>query len=212
MQHATRVHRGEPGADTANDVDRRVLGKRPTRCQVCPQIDTVDVFHRQEQMSLDVTDVVHATDVRMRYLARDADLVVKLAEAPRIGRERTREELQRDRMTQPKILGEIDDAHPAPSELADDPIASAQLDASGHRCLEEVRGGRSRDPDERPGAAEGLDRSHCFVRVGQGKTCGLEVDERPAAEWTEAASLWRLRIAGRTAHARIIDGRREPRN
>jgi hypothetical protein len=133
-------------------------------------------------MSVGIADIVDAADVGMGDLPRDADLIVKLGEAMRIGRECGREKLQRDRMAEPQILGLIDDTHAAASELPDDPIAARQRHAAGQCRVAEVRDGRR------------------LAGAGRRQTCRLEVVERPAAEGTEAASLWSRRLAGRTAH------------
>ncbi len=103
------------------------------------QIQTVDVLHREEEMSVDIADIVNAADVGMGHLPRYAYLIVKLGEAMRIGRECRREKLQRDRMAEPQILALIDDTHAAASELPDNPIAARQRRAVGQCRVPEVR-------------------------------------------------------------------------
>ena len=62
----------------------------------------------------------------MRDLARRAHFVVKLREARGIAGDRVGQELQRDRLPEPEIVGAIDLAHAAFAEQADDAIAAVE--------------------------------------------------------------------------------------
>ena len=212
MQNAARVHRGEPGADAADHVDRGLLGKCTAGANMRRQIQTVDVLHREEEMSVGIADIVNAADVGMGDLPRYAYLIVKLGEAMRIGRECGREKLQRDRMAEPQILGLIDDTHAAASELPDDPIAARQRRAVGQCRVPEVREVHSRDRRSRSGGAQRFHRGKRLAGVGRRQTCRLDVEERSAAERAEAASLWSRRITGRTAHTGDYRWRTETRS
>ena len=94
------------------------------------EILAFDVLHRKKQMTLGIADVIDAAYVRMRDLPRDADLAMKGVEPVLVGGQRRRQELERDRVSEPQIVGVIDDAHATASELADDAIA-AGLDRTG---------------------------------------------------------------------------------
>ena len=107
-----------------------------------------------------------------------------------------REKLQRDRMAEPQIVGLIDDTHAAASELPDDPIAARQRRAVGQCRVPEVREVHSRDRRNRSGGAQRIHRGKRLAGVGRRQMCRLEVEERSAAERTEAASLWSRRITG----------------
>ena len=126
MDDAAFVRRGEAGADLARDFDRAIVGKAADAPQQRRQLLAVHVLHRQEGVAVDLADVVDAADVGMRNLPRHAHFGVELHQARRIAIELRRQELQRDRLPQLQIVGAVDLAHPASSEPADDPIASAE--------------------------------------------------------------------------------------
>ena len=130
MEDAPLVRRGQPGAELPRDLERLVLGQPADAAQQRRQVLAVHVLHREEQLAVDLADVVDAADVRVRHLPRGAHLVVELREPRRIVRERRRQELQRDRLAEPQVVGAIDLAHAAAPEQADDAIAAVE-DAPG---------------------------------------------------------------------------------
>jgi hypothetical protein len=81
-----------------------------------PQIVPTDVAHRDEEVLLDLARLVHRHDVRVFQTG----LELRLAGEPRpervVGGELRREDLDRDAATEPAVLREIDDAHPAPTQ------------------------------------------------------------------------------------------------
>jgi hypothetical protein len=73
-------------------------------------------------MTIDLGDVVKAHDIRMRDLAADAHFFVEsllIAAA-------AREEFDGDGLSQPEIVGAIDDAHSAATDQRDDAISAAE--------------------------------------------------------------------------------------
>ena len=87
-----------PGADLSDQLNPFGFRESAALFQRRSEVLAVDVFHGEEQVPVDVADVVHATDIGMGDLPRDADFAVKLREASGITRERGRQELQRHRL------------------------------------------------------------------------------------------------------------------
>lgn len=82
--------------------------------------------------SVDVPDVVHATDVRMGDLSREPYFGKEPLTPHRIGRHRTRQELERNRLSQLDIVGAIDLTHSAATEQTDNPVAPDEHRPRGH--------------------------------------------------------------------------------
>ena len=106
-------------------------------------------------------------------------------------------------MTQPQVVGLIHDAHAAAAELPDDSISPAQLHSLSDRCVPWVPA-RDRNRLQLLGVRRSQ-RRHRLAVVARGQASGLELDQRAAAERTEAASGRSRRIADCAAHAAIID-------
>jgi hypothetical protein len=77
-------------------------------------------------LTVGLGNVVDATDVGVRELPRDADLGEEALPADRIVGELTRQELERDRLSQLQVVGPIDLAHAATAEQTDDAIPFSQ--------------------------------------------------------------------------------------
>ena len=91
------------------------------------EILAVDVLHREEQQAVGLADVVDAADVAdARPGARVAHFVVELREARRVVSQVVGQELQRDRLTEPEIVGAVDLAHAAAAEQPDDAVAAVE--------------------------------------------------------------------------------------
>ena len=103
--------------------DLREAAEAPQRRR---QVLAIDELHRQKQLSFRFADVVDATDVGMRHLPRRADLRVELRQTLRITAQPRRQELQRDGLAQPEIVGAIDLTHPAAPEQPDDAVRSSR--------------------------------------------------------------------------------------
>ena len=80
-----------------------------------------------------LADVVDAADVAVRHLARDAHFVMELGEPLRVFGDGRRQELQRDVLPEPQILGAVDLAHAAAADQAEDAVALGQQRAGGDR-------------------------------------------------------------------------------
>ena len=100
------------------------------------EIGPFHVAHRDVEHAFGVAGVVDRDDVRMRERggrARFAD--EPLAKALVLG-ELGRKQLQRDRVSEPRMLGSVDDAHAAAAAEGLDPVAGEDSAYSGCRCHE----------------------------------------------------------------------------
>ena len=123
VQHAPLVRGGEAGAQLPRHLDRLVLRQPPDAAQQRREVLAVDVLHREVRPAVDLADVVHAADVLVGDLARDAHLVVELREARGIGGDGLGQELQRHGLVEAQVVGAVHLAHAAASEQADDAVA-----------------------------------------------------------------------------------------
>ena len=123
VNDAAVVRRREARAELPRDVDGLVRGEPADAPDQRGEVLAVDVLHREEAAAVRLADVVHAADVRVRHLPRDAELVVELREAGRRGAADW-QKLQRNRLVEREIVGPVDFTHAAPAEERDQPIAS----------------------------------------------------------------------------------------
>ena len=115
-----------PAASCRASSTRPVFRKPADPFERRREILAVDVLHREIQIALDLADVVDATDVGMRDLPRRPDLVVKLREPARVGREILRQEFQRHGLAEAQIVGAVDLAHPAAAEQSDHAVPAVE--------------------------------------------------------------------------------------
>jgi hypothetical protein len=99
------------------------------------EILAVDELHRQKELALDLSNVVHAADVRVRHLARRANLVVKLRESYGVASHVVGQELQCDRLSESQIVGAIDLSHPAAAEESDHAVAAVENRPGGKAAV-----------------------------------------------------------------------------
>ena len=78
------VRRREAGADLPRDLETAIFREAPDPPEERRQIFAVHVLHRQERAAVALVDVVDAADVRVRHLARHADLGVQLRQPRRV--------------------------------------------------------------------------------------------------------------------------------
>ena len=84
MQDTPRVRRREPRADLTRDRQRPLRGQLPGAPQERGHVLAFDVLHRQERLSVQVTQVVDATDVGVRDTPRDTHLRAQSIDERRI--------------------------------------------------------------------------------------------------------------------------------
>ena len=100
--------------------------KRPNAPKQRSQLLAVDELHRQERLTLDFVDVVHATDVRVRHLPRHPHFVVELHQPRGILIDFRRQKLQGDLLTEFQVVCPVHLAHSALAQPADDAVAAAE--------------------------------------------------------------------------------------
>ena len=88
------------------------------------EIFAIHKFQGNEVQAVRFADVVNAAEVRMRQLARDADLVVKACHRARTRSGGFGQELERNLLVQLQVGRAIDLAHAALPEERDDAIAA----------------------------------------------------------------------------------------
>ena len=79
-------------------------------------------LHRDVVMTLVLADVVDRADVGVIERGRGARLAPEAAEAGRAFRDVLGKELERDLTAEPGVDRAVDDSHPAPAELGENPI------------------------------------------------------------------------------------------
>jgi hypothetical protein len=135
MQDAAIVRRRESRAQLSGDLERLVRRQTPDSPKQRGEILAVDVFHREEvkagRVDVDFTDVVDATDVRMRDLPGQSHFLMEPRQPLRVLSEVLWQELERDRLTELEIVGAIDLTHPAATEHRNDAIAAGE-DGTGN--------------------------------------------------------------------------------
>jgi hypothetical protein len=160
------VGRGEPGADLPREL-RGLLTRQPADPEEQRrEILAVHVLHRDEVLSLGLSDVVHAADVGVRHPARVAHLVEQQGKQLGILHELGRQELEGHRLSELEVVGAVDLAHAAPAQQAAHPVPLGD-DRAGDVAL----GRRLRDPATAAGArGHGPSRpAEIGGRVGAGR-------------------------------------------
>src|SRR5213075_2832657 len=107
-------------ADLPRDLDAALGGKTSDAMEQRAEVFALDILHGNEMLAVHVADVVHAADVRMRDLPRDAHFADEPRECVRVAADPLREELQCDRLAEEEVVGAIDLAHAAFAEERDD--------------------------------------------------------------------------------------------
>ena len=91
--------------------------------------------------AVDFTNVVHATDVSMRDLARDAHFAMKASQRGAVAQQVIGQKFKCDRLAEFQIVGAIDLAHAAFAEQPDDAIAVAENCARNKsRVIDRIEG------------------------------------------------------------------------
>jgi hypothetical protein len=116
---------GVRAAETAGDLDRDVERERERqRTALDPLLDRLAFVerHHDEGLAVALLDRVDRADVRMVEGRRRARLLQEAPARAGIGREVGREELQRDRPLEARVLGGVDLAHAAPASFPENPV------------------------------------------------------------------------------------------
>src|SRR5271166_329518 len=129
----------QTGADLMRGLQSLVRWQTTYAAQQRRQVLTVDVLHSEKMLPAHLTDVVYATDIRVRNLASVTDLSMKSCESRGIVLQRGRKKLECYNIAQLEILSAINFAHAAAAKQSDDPIPldknSARRESSALRWV-----------------------------------------------------------------------------
>jgi hypothetical protein len=145
VQHAAVVRRGEACTELPSDVERFFRGQRSDAAKERGERFPVDIFHREVMPAFGFADVVHAADVRMCDVAREADFRDEAVDEAGVHGAARRQQFQRDTLAELEVVSPVHLAgRPAP-EQADDAIAQSE-DAARRktRVLERLDVGNAR--------------------------------------------------------------------
>src|SRR5439155_6954883 len=112
------------------------------------QCHAVQKLHGNESLTIFLADVVNRANILMIQSRRRLRLALETGEGLRVSSDLPRQELESDEAMQPRVLGLVDDAHPAPAQLFNDAV---------------VRYGLAEHLDECYGVQSGMSmhRLHC---------------------------------------------------
>ena len=124
MEDALCMRGHESSRNAARDVDGLVVCESSDAAQQSREVFAVDVLHRDKVRAFPIDDVVETAHVRMRDHAPEADFVVQSREKNAIAGQTRGEKLQRDGLSELRIVRAVDLAHAAAAEDARDAIAA----------------------------------------------------------------------------------------
>ena len=130
MDDSRGVRGCQASGELPGDLDGLSTAKMPDPSQQRGEILPGDVLHRQVQTALRLADVVDAADVRMRDLARHANLASQVVSGVLV-RSQYGQELERDGLTELEVVRAVDLAHAASAERRDDAEATGEDGARG---------------------------------------------------------------------------------
>ena len=110
------------------------VGTLPVR-QHALERGTVDVLHRDEVVSVGLAERVDLDDVRMSEPGRGGRLATEALDRLRVAPADAEEHLQRHAAIERDLVGFVDDAHPAASDLADDLEISDLVHRPYHKLI-----------------------------------------------------------------------------
>ena len=122
MHEAARVCRIEGACDLSQDADR-VRRVQAAVFEAFSQVTPLDIAHGDEEELLGSPGLVDRDDVRMVDRRGQLRLVEEAVTERFVLGEAGSEQLERDLPLESQILGQVDDAHPAPAQQRFDPVA-----------------------------------------------------------------------------------------
>src|SRR5208283_5500897 len=129
MQQSAIVRGRQTGADLVRGLQSLIRWQTTYAAQQRRQVLAVDVLHGEKVLPVHLTDVVNATDIRVRNLAGITDLGVKRCQSRRVVLERGGKKLEGYNIAELEILSAVDFAHAATAKQSDDPIPLDQNSA-----------------------------------------------------------------------------------
>src|SRR5271165_4840023 len=135
---------GQTGADLVRGLQSLVRRQTTYAAQQRRQVLAVDVLHGEKVLPVHFTDVVNATDIRVRNLAGITHLSMKSCEGRRVVLERGGKKLEGHNIAKLEIFSAVNFAHAAAPQQSDDTIPldenSARRESS---ALRRVRSNRN---------------------------------------------------------------------
>jgi hypothetical protein len=107
----------------SDQMPHHTFGQRMQSPGVLVGILAVDIFHREEQPPLMPSKIIGRDDVRVQQFGDRLRLLLEARQHRRIARLTDENRLQRDDAIQHKLLGAIDDSHPAMAQHRQDLVA-----------------------------------------------------------------------------------------
>ena len=146
-------------------------GRRPMRRSSDDRSSPSTYSIERKTLALGLADVVHAADVGMRDPARDAHFVAEALERRSSSVCGFGQELQRDGLAQPEVVGAIDLAHAAAAQQRDHAIAFG--DDQARRIAALIARGVRRRPRNRTARRRGRIRWRVGASGNHGGSIGL---------------------------------------
>src|SRR6266404_8942447 len=113
MHDPTLVSECESGENIDDDVQPLLQRKRLTRLDQMLEIYALDEFHRDEEMTIGLSQIVDAHHIRVLKRSGRLRLVQKTLAQVVLPRDRIIHHLDRDRTVEDGILGPVNDTHRA---------------------------------------------------------------------------------------------------
>src|SRR5271157_4365647 len=113
---------GQTGTDLVRGLQGLVRWQATYAAQQRRQVLAVDVFHSEKVLPVHLTDVINATDIRVRNLAGITHLGMKSREGRSIILERGGKKFEGYNIAKLEIFSAVDFAHAATTKQSNDPI------------------------------------------------------------------------------------------
>ena len=121
MNDALAVRRIQRVGHFGREIEQQfVLHRTPADAML--QRHAVEKLHDHEDAAVFLADVVNGADVGMIQRRSRARLAAKTLQRSRIARHIVRQKLERDKASQARVLGLVDDTHAAAAELFDNAV------------------------------------------------------------------------------------------
>ena len=142
MEDALGMRGSESRAEAACDLGGFIDGKAANAAKQRSEVFAIHVLHGDERLAFELAKIVHAADIGMRYLARDANFVMKTREHGRIAHGGFGEELEGNGLAKPDICGPVHLAHAPFAQAANDAVTFREQSAGQKAAFLGNRGGR----------------------------------------------------------------------
>ena len=122
MQQSAIMRGREASADLVRGFQSLVRRQTADAAQQRRKVLAIDVLHGEKVLAVHLTDVVNATDIRVRNLAGVSHFRMKPGESRSIVLQRGGKKLESYNIAELEILRAVDFAHAAASQQSNDPI------------------------------------------------------------------------------------------